>query len=339
MFTKEILNKYIEEGLVRVQTHPNEDLSIYNYTQKVQFDSLWDEVTLACRGLILDAHNRVIARPFAKFFNLGEKVNQVIPEESFEVFEKLDGSLGILYWVNDEPYISTRGSFDSEQSVIATRVLKSKYSHVIESLDKSITYLFEIIYPDNRIVVDYGGLEDIILIGLVNNKTGDEIDLPEIGFPIVKKHNGLSDINKLKSLEEDNREGFVIKFSSGLRYKIKFSEYLRIHRIVTNVSNISIWEYLRTGQSLDEIIERVPDEFYKWVLETKNELESNYKQIEDKSKADYKVLGTRKETALYFQTCKYPSVLFNMLDDRDYSETIWKMLRPIFSKPFSNMDE
>jgi RNA ligase len=93
----EELNQLITDNYINVNKHPKADLYIYNYTQKAQYERLWNDWTLACRGLIMDRDYNIIARPFKKFFNLGEFENQDIPNESFEVYEKMDGSLGILY--------------------------------------------------------------------------------------------------------------------------------------------------------------------------------------------------------------------------------------------------
>lgn len=331
-----LLKEMIEGGFVNVQKHPNHDLFIYNYTQKTQFERVWNEVTLMCRGLILDAQYNIVARPFTKFFNLGEVENQVLPNEPFEVFDKLDGSLGILYWMGNEAFIATRGSFSSDQAIKANAILSSKYENILRGVDKSKTYLFEIIYPENRIVVDYGALEDVVLTAVIDNKTGEDVPLQDIGFPLVKQYHGIKDIQILKTLEEANREGFVIKYKTGLRYKVKFEEYLRIHRIVTQVSNINIWEYLAAEMPFDDILDRVPDEFYDWVKITSADLKARYLAIENQCKSDFKVLETRKETAAYFFTCAYPSVLFKMLDGQSYKDVIWRLLRPKFQKPFSN---
>lgn len=331
-----LLKEMIEGGFVNVQKHPTHDLFIYNYTQKTQFERVWNEVTLMCRGLILDAQYNIVARPFTKFFNLGEMENQVLPNEPFEVFDKLDGSLGILYWIENEAFIATRGSFSSDQAAKANMILQSKYENILRGVDKTKTHLFEIIYPDNRIVVDYGGLEDVVLTAIIDNETGDDLPLQDIGFPIVTQYHGIKDIQILKTLEEANREGFVIKYKTGLRYKVKFEEYLRIHRIVTQVSNINIWEYLAADMPFDEILDRVPDEFYDWVKATSADLKAQYAAIENQCTADFKVLETRKETAAYFFTCAYPSVLFKMLDGQSYKDVIWRLLRPKFQKPFSN---
>lgn len=329
------LQKMIDAGYVKVNQHPTADLFIYNYSETAQFERVWNEVTLQCRGLILDGAGRVMARPFPKFFNLEELENVTLPNLPFEVYEKMDGSLGISYSVDNELFIATRGSFISEQSVKATELLHTKYTEAKVQMNPAITYLFEIIYPANRIVLDYGEKEELVLLGMIETATGKELPLADIGFPVVKKYNGLTDIQQLKALAFDNKEGFVVKFSNNYRLKVKFAEYVRIHRIVTQVSTLNIWENLRTNQSLDELLERVPDEFYQWVKATIAKLKNDYAVIENIAKSEYKELPTRKETALYFQTCTYPKILFSMLDGRDYSQTIWRYIRPEYQRPYS----
>jgi T4 RnlA family RNA ligase len=335
MNTKE-LNQLIAEDYINVNKHPAADLFIYNYSQKTQYDRLWNDWTLACRGLIMDKDCSIVARPFQKFFNLGEMENQIVPNESFEVYEKMDGSLGILYWIDNEAHISTRGSFVSEQAQVATELLHTQYAEVIPLLDKSKTYLFEIIYPENRIVLDYGNERKLVLLAIIDTETGLENELQNIGFEVVKRYDGLNDLSKLKQLEEENKEGFVVKYKNGYRLKVKFDEYQRIHRIVTQVSTLNIWEYLKEGQDLLPILDRVPDEFYDWVKATHAQLLEKYSEIEFQAKLDFKVLENRKETALYFLQCKYPSVMFKILDGQNYEQTIWKMIKPDFQKPFAN---
>ena len=135
------LNKYLEEGLVQKQVHPTLPLTIWNYTPKVQYENLWDEITLMTRGLVVDDLGNIVARPFAKFFNWEEMKHT--PTDDFEVFEKVDGSCIILFYYNHEWVFASRGSFTSEQSVKA-KELSSKYP--LHSLDKQKTYIFEIIY-------------------------------------------------------------------------------------------------------------------------------------------------------------------------------------------------
>jgi len=223
--------------------------------------------------------------------------------------------------------------------VKATELLQGQYAHLLPSLNREVTYLFEIIYPENRIVVDYGKTEALVLLAMIETQSGNELPLADIGFPMAKRFDGIKDIQALKAMENDEEEGFVIRFSNNYRLKLKFSEYLRLHRVLTQVSTKTIWEYLRTNQSFDEILERVPDEFFEWVKSVVEQLQEKYQQIENQCKSEFEVLETRKETAAYFQTCAFPKILFLMLDNKSYSSEIWKYLKPKYEKPFKKSVE
>lgn len=95
-----------------------------------------------------------------------------------------------------------------------------------------------------------------------------------------------------------------------------------------------IWEYLKDGKDFGELIERVPDEFYTWLMREKQQLLDAFKEIDSEVKSTFKVLDTRKDTALYFQTQKHPTALFAMLDGKDYAPIIWKSLKPKWTQPF-----
>ena len=75
----EILEKYYKNGLLHRQLHPTLPLTIWNYSPKVQYEKLWDEITTQCRGLVTDSEGNVVARPFRKFFNYEELKPDQIP--------------------------------------------------------------------------------------------------------------------------------------------------------------------------------------------------------------------------------------------------------------------
>ena len=161
---------------------------------------------------------------------------------------KLDGSLGISYATPNGIQIATRGSFTSDQAVHATKLFQERYSALPWEADK-YTYLFEVIYPENRIVVDYAGLDDLVLLAVIDTQTGQDVPLPEWFPNRVTTYDGITDLSALKGMAKDNEEGFVVRFSSGLRIKVKFDEYVRLHRLITGVNARRIWELLASGGS------------------------------------------------------------------------------------------
>lgn len=325
MLDVDAIRREIDAGYISEQLHPSAPLRILNYTQRAQFDWKWNTETLQCRGLIVDDDWNVVARPFPKFFSV-EQLNGVVPVEPFEVYEKMDGSLGVLYRADGQPQIASRGSFTSGQALRATSILERKYGHV--RLDHSLTYLFEVIYPENRIVVNYGDLEDLILLAVIETATGVEQPLPDIGFPLVKRYDGIEQFDELMAQQDDEREGFVVRFQSGQRVKIKFDEYKRLHKVIKGLSHKHVWECLRSGSDLTQLIERVPDEFFQWVRETENDLLAAFASIEVEARKEMRFGGTRRELAEWFTQCKYPSVMFAILDGKDYTEQIWRLVKP-----------
>lgn len=378
----ETLEKYYSEGLLHKQTHPTLDLTIWNYTPKVQYEKLWDEITLQCRGLVTNSEGKVIARPFGKFFNYEEHTIDEIPNENYTIYEKMDGSLGILFyyetvltneeryniWFNnnyetgmerfydpnklpnfDDPYyeptpkikgewiMATRGSFTSVQSSKGFELL-SKYN--VSDLFKTYTYLFEIIYNENRIVVDYKGDEKLVLLGAIETATGVEDDITiysYYGFDVVTHYEYVNETyESLKEKISDDREGYVIKFKNGFRMKIKGDEYCRLHHILTNISNRDVWEYLKDGKPLDDILNKVPDEFYDWVKTTVSNLQNKFNLIKIEVEDEFKELINKKEFAEKIKDNPNKSFLFKRLDSysNQLNEMIWNSIYPTYSKPF-----
>lgn len=348
MINKELLRKLLAEEYVMVQKHPNADLWIYNYSRKTQFENLWNEITLLTRGLILDADMNIISRPFLKFFNYEQLKPEEIPVLPFDVYEKMDGSLGISYWLNGKPYIASRGSFASDQANHANEVLYARYQHTFDKLNKGATYLFEIIFPANRIVCDYGDKDDLVLLAVIDNATGKDLPLEDIGFEIVKRYDGVNDFTTLRNDNDMIREGYIVKFSNDFRMKMKYAEYCRLHSVVTGVSNVTVWEYLSQDKPFDELLERTPDEFDAFVRSTAEMLNSKFTDIQAdhlKFMNDHQIVSpkfnTRKEQAQVILAAKgyNTKILFEMLDGKDYSNSIWKMIRPKWCKPFMVDDE
>jgi RNA ligase len=347
----------LDRGYVRVGDSPDGTLQIFNYTNKSQFDNEWNDVTEQTRGLIIDAETEeVVSRPFRKFFNweqMPPNMQAALMNEPVEVFPKWDGSLGILYGLHTgESAIATRGSFSSPQAKHATEVLRSEYAS-FEPI-QGLTYLFEIVYPENRIVVDYGNMDDLVLLAVIDTETGRTLPNGAYDWPgcITEPFPYASLSKVLEAPQVANQEGFVVRFpSTDMRVKIKFAEYIRLHRILTGVSTLSIWDALANGTGVSVFIDRVPDEFYDWVRQQVARLEADYKRVHDRAVDEYEwilkrvrrpevdVAKRRKEFALLANETDYASILFAMYDGRDYAPRIWKRIRPQFEKPYNAITE
>ena len=339
------LDEYSKKGLLFTQKHRELPLSIWNYTPEVQYGEKWDDITLACRGLVTDNKGNIVARPFKKFFNLEEQKHT--PTQDFEVFEKMDGSLGIMFLYEGELICATRGSFTSEQAVWMKKfATEHNYKNIIV---EGFTYLFEIIYPENRIVVDYNGQERLVLLGIIETETGVEVPYDDIvmdGWDIVNKYDGIEDYTTLKKMVENNAEGFVVLFSNGDRVKVKGEEYLRLHKIMTNVSTTGVWEFLSNGGDINEFLKDVPDEFYKKVKEYADTLKYGYYQVSEYcgkvhnyfrygKYGDREEEPTKKEFAqhvLKYGHPPYRAVMFAMWDRKPYDKLIWNILKPQWKK-------
>lgn len=339
MIPRHTLEEYIDKDLISERKHPeNENVRIYNYTSECQYGGHWDEITTVCRGLIIDwENNKVLSNPFPKFFNYEEHIayGKKIPSETPIIFKKYDGWLGILYWLNELPYIATRGSFESEGAVWATKWFRENVNY--SNLHKETTFLFEIIAPITRIVCSYD-FEGLVQIGS-RHIGGDDCNanplLLKDGSEIrVAERIPVNDYESLKAMDSENEEGFVLRYlDEGLRLKIKFDTYKQLHKIMTNLSAKGIWELMRDGRNplSGTYLDGVPDEFYGWVKSVVNELDDKYQEIYDIAREaanNAKTYETRKDSALYLQKTKYPGISFMMMDEKDFRQAIWKLIKP-----------
>lgn len=336
------LDERVAAKLIARKEHPTlEGVRLYNYTPVAQFSQAWDEHILQARGLVTAADGKILARPFSKFFNHDER-EEVYPwDKPFEVTAKMDGSMFLAARTEAGDLITaTRGSFDSTQARWAREMIQDR-----EAFEVGLTYVFELIHPQNRIVVDYGDMRDLVLLGVIETATGEEVPRSNpLGRASVGHYYfaGIQDGTGLLALETPNAEGFVVRFCDGRRVKVKFAEYRRLHRIITGVSTKTIWEALRDGNDLAEILDRVPDEFNEFVRVTIADLTAQYREREQAGKALAELakgLPSRKEqAAVITREPKNAPIAFSILDGKDYALGIWRSLEPEFKQPFASRE-
>lgn len=316
----DLLDKMIEQRYINVQKSdqfPN--IVIYNYSKSCQINKVWNDATCKCRGLVVDNDTKeILARPFVKFWNYEELPDKtIIPDLPFEVFEKMDGSLGIMYFVDDVPYITTRGSLNSIQGKHATEVLHDRYSKFFNRLDKSKTYLFEIIWNEEHHCVQYGEYDDIILLAVIDTATGNEENIYNYSdiFTCTKKYDNVKDWHIIRDIfDGSNREGFVVKFANNFRIKMKYEQYFKIHFLKSMLNEKIILEALSTNtiKQLDENISSLDEEnqiFYRTVVDKFTAKYNDIYKYCTEQVDKYKDLSD-KEAAKYIIQDKYSGVIF-----------------------------
>lgn len=240
--------------------------AIYVYSQSCVYDDGWNKFSLLARGLILHPDRReVVATPFPKFFNAGER-NGTIPDLPFEVFEKVDGSLIILHYFDGHWRTATKGAFDSAQAIWAKRFIEGAD---LRALDQGTTYLTEAVFPENRIVVHYAKPELVMLAAYRPDGTELTFDALEtiagmIGWRVAKRHSfaSFTDLMEAAKALPSTEEGFVIRFADGLRLKLKGDEYKRIHSLISRCTPLAMWEAMRAGDDMGAIRRDLPEEFW-----------------------------------------------------------------------------
>ncbi|OCA80571.1 hypothetical protein BBH99_00265 [Chryseobacterium contaminans] len=249
------LKESIKDSNITIEKHHSEDLYIFGYYKHPlsKTKSLWNQYSIMCRGLILNGEGEIIERAFDKFWtfrnHITENVVQLsenrivnLPESKPKIYEKLDGTMGILYWVNGIPYIATQRSFSSLKARKGSEIIQEKYYSEAKKLDRQYSYIFEVLYPEASLVVDYQDREDLVLIGVIDKNTGRSIEnISEFGFKTKKDlTDQFENFSSLTEIEDANiygLEGVVLEYDNSLRIKIKFPWYKEVHKELQNIIN------------------------------------------------------------------------------------------------------
>jgi RNA ligase len=348
IFAEEILQESWEKGWISRRQHPQfPKLSILNYTNSCVHDNAWNSATTNCRGLIVGENDEIISRPFPKFWNIRDHSVEDL-DHNFIAQTKLDGSLGIGYEVNGQLKIATRGRFASDQALWASEFAALKNW----TPEPGITFLFEILYPENRIVVDYGNTEDVVFLCAIENESGEtHFDIGWNGSTVDFVEGDLEFFRNPPSRE--NFEGYVLYFpGKNLRVKVKLEEYVRLHAIVTQWSHRRIWEVAassrlrelgydtkqitrslgldpkRHWEDVEDFISQLPDE----LLEKSKVLIKKMRKEASRRKADYGQTYVRLQSEVetrkdLFQKSGGDGVIMMLADGKDIEPTMWGRLK------------
>lgn len=245
-------------------------LVLFNYSRQCTYNQAWNIFTLIARGLILDTkYKEIVATPFPKFFNWETETDYIPENEPFDIIEKIDGCLGVIYFHDGSWHVASRGSLKSDVAKAGQAMLDKNGT---DGLIPGVTYICEIVHEKYRIVVPYDH-NALYLLGAYS-KSGAEFDevnhslLFNAGFRFPY-HYSVASSETIESITEQVRkweytsEGVVVKYPSGHRMKIKSLDYLKTHRLVSDFSPLRVWNLLMDASvdDLHDIRDNLPEPY------------------------------------------------------------------------------
>ncbi len=321
-------------------------LAILNYEIVADFT---DPVVQEARGIIIDTETLdVVCWPFRKFGNFGEGYVDDIDWDTARVQEKIDGSIVKLWFdrrtgrwqwsTNSMIDASEAQAMDGAVSFMALIGRAEDYKDInLDRLDTDKTYIFELVTPEQKIVIQYE-YPYLYHIGTRSNITGEESD-DDIGirkpteYPLHSLSECIKAAKELNREGEDIRhEGFVVVDASWHRIKVKSPEYVYAHHLSTChvYTKKRILPLIRVNdRSLEELIETAPDSevyvrYYQWQYA---ELKRDIRIAISKARAMYEELEhDRKAVAGYLKEEPLQKFCFKALGN---SRTATEILKDI----------
>jgi hypothetical protein len=349
------VNLPIEEGYFNIT--PNEFCGLNCYLITPEMGAKWNNNNLFYRSLITDKEGNVLSSGWPKFFNYGEKPECYPSLEDYNDWrfvDKVDGTLVICDYVNDQFSMRTRGTVThaTQNNALDFELLPQKYPKVIEFLKENphITLLFELVTPNNVIVVRPKEI-GFYLIGAVNKNEMAVVSNSElteiwrkigpIAMPQAYQFDNISDLSKIAQHIKNwkGKEGIVISYNNNQnRIKLKSDWYVFCHRVKSqlNSTNNLIEFYIERGMpSVEDFYTAIETEFdYEIAFQLKSVIEKiceaggkAKKYIENilEMVHDIRKVETRKEQAAmikrnYVENSGYA---FAVLDNKEITKQQW----------------
>lgn len=283
----------------------------FKYSLQTVYDHAWDEITLQCRGIVFEkSTGAIVAHPFNKFFNAEEiwteekklaEVGKILDSlghgfepnstREFYAMDKIDGSLGILFYYNRKWIIKTGGSFDSEQAKWAQKWFDKNIDQ--KKLVKGWTYCFEIVWDGDPHVCHYD-YEGLVLLGFFDqvhreSLPGDMIKVAEeLGVRYAESipfYTYDEMVSYARGLDVDH-EGFVVTFRSGFKVKVKGLAYLSRFHLISGITKRDVRSHFDVEklQVDPEYKSAIPEECPKmkqYAEELEQECQSLYRDVQN----------------------------------------------------------
>lgn len=213
----------------------------------------WSRDTLHFRSSLWDKEGSLISASFKKFFNLGEQPDLTPVPTSLRghtLIEKLDGSTLIVSYHKGQQIVRTRGTVDATalDNGYEIDILRGRYPMAFDNAmlrKEHCSFIYEWVSPVNKIVIDYGSVPDLFLIGVIYHHEyylEDQVVLDctakAIGVKRPEKFSfdSVEDMTAtVKALQ--GKEGLCVYTPDGQNIrKVKGDWYLAIHRFKSNAN-------------------------------------------------------------------------------------------------------
>lgn len=304
---------------------------LIKYLQCVTYEDSWNEWYRQARGVVINLNKMEVASAtLPKFFNVNEKLETSLAtvmskskNGNVTKYIKQDGScVSVSY--KDGLIITTPGSFESKQTEWANGYLKEKHSDFLKDFRtnfSNLTFIFEYVGPENRIVVVYPKT-DMILLQIIDSNTGKIYSVKEM-IEYAEKYNfnpcetvemdfdemiNLRDNKELFKAEE--QEGWVIRIDKEdetFMTKLKCSDYVNMHKMISNALNPKwvfesivndTYDDLFSQLESDEvrkIVEGIASKIQGWGENKKKEFQSVYNEVPNNMWMNEETLQNSKE--------------------------------------------
>lgn len=299
----------------------------------------------------------IVARPFAKFFNLGEREETNLENIDFSkphyIAEKLDGSM--LHPVKNpggEIVFHSKMGFTDIASQVTSWVYNNhpEYLQLAEwAIEYGFTLIFEWCSRKNRIVIDYPE-DQLVLLHMRRNSTGtytprwylEEIakrfDIPLVNAAVYRSGTNQEYFkNQLEIiLSKTNEEGYVITFEDGHMVKVKNSWYLQLHRTKDDIATERKVVNLIMENSLDDLKSLLDANDLKRINAYEKEFREMFNLTVETFEEHYMLLTSgndpydRKRFALHVAPGWNPlsvALMFKLYDGKDCTQEFIKMIK------------
>ena len=314
----------IQEIVVNNKTYLIESFS---YRFATWFDFQKNPLLKELRGISFIKEKNSLDTPilftiwYHKFFNYWEgeweksTMNILKTVKIKSIVDKIDWSL-IMFWKIDWEIIAkSKTSIKSEQAVAANKLINNNsnlYNFINSLLEQKIYPIFELVWPEFRIVLNYDSEKLVLLWARSENWSYmpfDKLSLLAKKYNIAiteKKDLKLYEILKLKETDEWY-EWFIIELENEERIKVKLNSYVELHSVKDNINNRKKLVKLALDEDLDDlrslfsskpeylkIINDIEIEVFKFMNDTIEIVNNDYNKNKHLSIKEFAILNKDK---------------------------------------------